>query len=245
MIVILSPAKNMEPASLPGLTLTRPRFPDRTGQLAALLREKSPWQLESLMKINSELAMRAFACFQDYGPEGGSPALLSYRGLAYSRLKAEDFTLEDFSYAQEHVRVFSAFYGPLRPADAISPYRLEMQCRLRVEGKTLYRFWGDAFYRDVAGRGPVVNLASAEYARTVIPFLSPGDPFLTCSFLVRKRGKYVCLPTYAKMARGAMTRWIVKRRAGTPEALKGFQEEGFQFSEALSSDTDYVFLSEG
>lgn len=245
MIAILSPAKNMEPVTLPGLESTAPRFLDKTRRLAEFLRQQSPWQLESLLKINPELAMKAFAAYQDYTPQGKGPALLAYRGLAYRYLRAGEFSSDDFAFAQEHLRVFSAFYGPLRPADAIVPYRLEMQCRLRIDGATLYRFWGDLFYRDVSPRGPVINLASAEYSKAVTPFLRPGDTFLTCTFLVRKRGKYVCLPTAAKMARGAMARWIIKNRAESPEALKNFQEQGYQYSMPLSSDTQYVFLSEG
>lgn len=244
MIAILSPAKNMEPAALPGLKMTAPRFSDKTERLASLLREKSPWQLESLMKINPDLAMKAFSYFQDSAPDKKSPALLSYRGLAYQHLNAGDFSIEDFSFAQTHLRLFSAFYGPLRPADAIAPYRLEMQCRLRIDGGSLYRFWGDTFYRDVTTHGPVINLASAEYAKTVQPFLRPGDDFITCRFLVQKRGKYVCLPTAAKMARGAMARWMVRNRAENPDVLKEFHENGFVFSEALSTETNFTFLCE-
>lgn len=244
MIAILSPAKNMEPAALPGLKITAPRFSDKTERLASLLREKSPWQLESLMKINPDLAMKAFSYFQDSAPDKKNPALLSYRGLAYQHLNAGDFSIEDFSFAQTHLRLFSAFYGPLRPADAIAPYRLEMQCRLRIDGGSLYRFWGDTFYRDVTTHGPVINLASAEYAKTVQPFLRPGDDFITCRFLVQKRGKYVCLPTAAKMARGAMARWMVRNRAENPDVLKEFHENGFVFSEALSTETNFTFLCE-
>lgn len=244
MIAILSPAKNMEPAALPGLKMTAPRFSDKTERLASLLREKSPWQLESLMKINPDLAMKAFSYFQDSAPDKKSPALLSYRGLAYQHLNAGDFSIEDFSFAQTHLRLFSAFYGPLRPADAIAPYRLEMQCRLRIDGGSLYRFWGDTFYRDVTVHGPVINLASGEYAKTVQPFLRPGDDFITCRFLVQKRGKYVCLPTAAKMARGAMARWMVRNRAENPDVLKEFHENGFVFSEALSTETNFTFLCE-
>lgn len=244
MIAILSPAKNMEPAHLPGLALTTPRFPEKTDRLACVLREQSPWQLESLMKINPELAVRAFTYYQEYAPAGKSPALLSYRGLAYRYLNAADFSTEDFAFAQDRLRLFSAFYGPLRPADAINPYRLEFQCRLRVDGMTLYRFWGDAFYQDVRPRGPIINLASAEYAKAVTPFLGPGDTFLTCTFLTRKRGKFVCLPTAAKMARGAMARWMVKNRVTLPEDLRAFDGLGFSYAPALSDDTTYTFAAE-
>lgn len=243
MLAFLSPAKNMESAALADLKLSAPRFPEKTETLARVLKAYSPWQLEGLMKINPELALKAFGYYQDYGPGGASAALLSYRGLAYSYLNAADFTLDDFAYAETHLRLFSAFYGPLRPSDAIRPYRLEMQCALKIDGKNLYRFWADTFYKDVFRTGdPVINLASAEYAKTVTAHLRPGDTLITCSFLVRRRGKYVCLPTAAKMARGGMARYMVKNRLQTPEQLKDFSQDGFEFQDALSTSVSYVFL---
>mgnify|MGYP002227101912 FL=1 len=49
-----------------------------------MLRALEPWELESRLKINPQLAMKAFSDFQEFeSPGGESPALLSYHGLAY------------------------------------------------------------------------------------------------------------------------------------------------------------------
>lgn len=245
MIAFLSPAKNMETASCAGLPVTEPRFLDKTGILLQTLGACSPWQLESLLKISPELGMKAFSGFQGYADAPQSPALLSYHGLAYQSLDASSLSAEDLAYTNSCLRLFSAFYGPLRPMDAIRPYRLELACRLRIGGKNLYRFWGDLFYQDVfSAGGPVINLASAEYAKAVLPYLRPGDTCITCRFLVHRRGKWICLPTASKIARGKMARFLIKERLEHPDGLKQFAQDGYSFSQALSSGSVFTFLQD-
>ena len=244
MKVILSPAKNIVPHPMPGLPLTRPRFLAQTETLCAQLKNSSPWQLESLLSVNPELALRAYQDFQQFSPElPGTAALLSYHGLQYQQLDAGSLSLEELAFAQECLRPLSAFYGVLRPCDGILPHRLEFFSRLRLDGKTLYQFWGDLFYQDLFSHGePVVNLASAEYAKAVFPHLRPGDRFICCDFLVFRKGKRCTVATWAKMARGQLARWIVKNQAEQSEQLKEFCWQGFTFVPSLSSDTHYVFL---
>lgn len=246
MVAVLSPAKRLQPGALPGLAVTRPQFLPKAGQLAKILRAYAPWQLESVLRVNPLLALEAFAAYQQFDPaQPGTPALLAYRGLAYQSLAPQELNLVDFAFAQGHLRLLSAFYGLLRPADGILPHRLEMHSRLQVQGGSLYRFWGDGLYRSLFGAGePVVNLASAEYARLLTPYLQPGDSWITCEFFVPRRGKLCCLPTLAKMARGRMARYLIERRAQAPQELQGFDWEGFAFQPVLSTPSRYVFVQE-
>ena len=244
MIAVLSPAKNMRAASMDGLELTLPQFREQTEQLASQLKGYQPYELESLMKISPGLALRAFQDYQDFRfDQGGSAAALSYHGLAYQNLNAADFSLEDFAFASKHLRILSAVYGLLRPADAIRPYRLELQCRIKIENGSLYQFWGDRIYRALFAEGrTVINLASGEYARVVQPYVKPEDRWITCDFLVRRRGRLVTLATGAKMARGQMARAIIKNRWQEPECLRQFVWEGYEFCEELSSPRRYAFI---
>lgn len=247
MRVVLSPAKNMRPVSIEGMALTRPMFEKETRRLARELKGYDAWQLESLLAVNPALALRAFLDFQDFQWEKeGSPALLSFYGLAYQHIHPEDFTPEDLPFAQEHLRILSAFYGLLRPLDGIQPYRLEMAGRLRVDGQNLYRFWGDKPCRALFDGGePVVNLASGEYAKALLAHLGPQDRPVTCRFEVRRRGKRVMLATEAKMARGEMARAVIKNRLTRPEELWSFEWEGYAFEPALSDERLYVYVKNG
>lgn len=227
-----------------GLALTQPALLEKTKQLLPLLQAMEPWELESKLKINPQLAMKAFVDFQEFGAAGGeSAALLSYHGLAYQNLDPQSLSLEDFAFAGEHIRILSAFYGILRPGDAIKPYRLEFQCKFQPDGTSLYRFWGDSIYRELYSTGDaVVNLASKEYSKTVSPFLKPGDRFITCDFLTHRRGKLITLAALAKMARGRMARYLIDERIQEPEGLQGFSWEGYAFSRTLSDESNYRFV---
>lgn len=120
------------------------------------------------------------------------PALLS--GHPVSVHGPGVFETGQFTYLQEHLRILSGFYGMLRPFDGVTPYRLEMQARLSVNGcPDLYAFWGDRLARALAGEaGLVVDLASQEYSRAVLPHLPPSVEELTCTFgELRKDGRVV------------------------------------------------------
>jgi cytoplasmic iron level regulating protein YaaA (DUF328/UPF0246 family) len=57
----------------------------------------------------------------------------------YTGLDAESLSEDDFSYAQDHLRMLSGLYGLLRPLDLMQPYRLEMGTKLaNARGKDLY-----------------------------------------------------------------------------------------------------------
>ena len=246
MLAFLSPAKNMRPPQNGAPAPTKPLFLPQARALARQMKDCSAWQLESLLRISPELAMRAFTDYQNFNASSpGWPALLSYRGLAYSAMAPEHFSWQTLNFAQAHVRILSALYGALRPLDGIAPHRLELQCGVRVRGGNLYAFWGDRLYRSLFSAGqPVVNLASAEYAKAVIPFLRPGDRLITCEFLQPVGGRFVTKPTEAKMARGGMIRFLCENSIENPLQLQEFEENGYIFRADLSTTERYRFVKE-
>lgn len=246
MIAILSPAKNMLPVVRDGLVLSRPAFPEQTQQLAKLLQGYASWELESLMKINPELAFKAYLDFQEFSLRNpGTAAILTYHGLAFQHVNAPAFSPDELAFADRHVRILSAFYGLLRPLDGILPYRLEMQAKVKINGKNLYAFWGDLLYQALAKeRQTIANLASAEYSKAVSPYLQPTDSWITCQFLVCRAGKWKALATESKMARGEMVRWMVQNQVQTPRDLQEFTWQDYRFAPLRSSDSLYVFTKE-
>ena len=153
MLAILSPAKNMHRVPTPPHA-TRPMFLQQTETLAASMKRYAPFQLESVLKVNPQLALRAFTDIQDWNASiPGSPALLSYHGLAYSALDAATLSREDLTFAQDTLRILSAFYGVLRPLDNILPHRLDFESSFRCCGKTMYEFWGSMLHDAVFQEG--------------------------------------------------------------------------------------------
>nr|WP_297173277.1 YaaA family protein [uncultured Agathobaculum sp.] len=246
MKVFLSPAKNMRvmPQVRPDTpAATEPGYLYKAEGLAAALSSKAPYELESILQTSPAIALRAAALYQDWKNQGGVPAIFAYDGLAYKYLEAETLTPGDLMFAQQHLRLFSAFYGPLRPLDAIQPYRLELAHKL--DGQSLYAFWGRAFYDALFGEGEgiAVNLASSEYSKAVRPHLRTDNRMITCEFLTYRKGKLRCLATMAKMARGRMARYILQNRIEAPEQLTFFDWNDFQYEQSLSDNNTLTFIA--
>lgn len=244
MIAILAPARNVRAVDGSPVEATRPLFMQRTMQLVEALRAYSPWQLESLLDVPPQRAFALYDAYQVFDEtRQGSVALLAYYGAAYRNMALEDFTRADLAFAQKHLRILSALYGMLRPLDGILEHRLGMKKDFRPYGKDLYVFWGDRLYKELYKDGDVVvNIASVEYAKLILPHMQPGDTMITCRFLVQKRGKTAATVSTVRAARGLMARFILKNRVKQPEDLKDFAAEGYEYIPSRSNEREYVFV---
>ncbi len=244
MIAFISPAKKMRPTTMDTITPTQPLFLSQAAALADVLRQLAPWQLESTMKLNAQLALDVFGQFQEFdASRAGTPALLTYDGLQYKNLDARTLSREELLWAQDHAAILSGLYGFLRPLDGVLPYRLEMQYPVPFDGKTLYKLWGDRLYRALFQKGEVVlDLASKEYSKAVTPYLTGHDRMISCEFLVPKGKKLRALATESKMARGQMLRYLIKNKIDDPAELMHFSWNGYCFAPASSTDSHYVFV---
>lgn len=221
-------------------------FTKETEEIIRVLKDLTPWDIQSLMKVNEKIALQSYAYFQDFNfNDKGVCGLLAYDGLVFKNIKAEDFTKEDFDYANKHIRILDAFYGMVNPLDDILPYRLEMQYPIKIQGNNLYKFWDDKIYNKLYSEDNViVNLASEEYAKTVRRFLNEEDIFIDIDFKVNKDGKLKTLATLAKMARGQMVKYIIENKIDNPEDLKNFTFNSFKFCSNLSTPRKFVFIKE-
>ena len=248
MKIILSPAKKMnrETDLLP--TEGLPEFLAETEIILQWLKSRSHEELQMLWGCNDKIAAENFARLEDMDLRTNlTPAILTYEGIAYQYMAPSVFEESQLSYIQEHLRILSAFYGCIKPMDGVTPYRLEMQAKAKIDGdKNLYEFCGDRLYQSVRDDdGVIVNLASKEYSKCIEKYLQPEDVFLTVSFCEKFGGKLVTKGTYAKMARGEMVRFMAEKSVRNVEELKNFDRLGYIFREALSTDREYVFEKAG
>lgn len=252
MIAILSPAKTLNMESRAGTNLyTKPKFIKEAGTLMKELIKYSPPEMENLMKINSELAEQNFRRHmmwrQNHDLSNSKQAILAYDGAVYQGINAEDLQEEELSFANKHVRILSGLYGALRPLDLIQPYRLEMQARLKNNrGNNLYSFWRDKltdyFVKEFEKQedNVLIDLASKEYS-SAINLDKINARVITPVFKEHKGGTLKVITIYAKRARGLMTRFIIQNRIKAPDELKEFGEEGYSYSEYLSTENEWVF----
>ncbi|MDP2093452.1 MAG: peroxide stress protein YaaA [Hydrogenophaga sp.] len=255
MLFVLSPAKALDyetPAHV--ATHTQPLFVKQASELIGVLRDQSPQQIAELMKLSDPLAGLNVARYAAWTPRftarNAKQAVLAFNGDVYEGLDAKSLAAPDLDWLQQHLCILSGLYGVLRPLDWMQPYRLEMGTRLPTgRGNNLYQFWGSqiADYlnaRAAADLSPVVvNRASEEYFKSVDrKALKPR--VVTCAFEERKGDGYKIISFMAKRARGLMVRYAVQHRLTTPEQLKGFDLEGYQFVPAASEIDRLVFRRE-
>ena len=252
MLITLSPAKRLdfEKQNLIKRRST-PRFLKDSEQLVQRLREYSPAKLSKLMGVSdaiAELNHERFVQWRTpFTTNNAKQAILAFRGQAYVGLNADDYSDEDFQFAQECLRIPSGLYGLLRPLDLIQPYRLEMGCKLPTPGcKNLYEFWGNRITDQLSAdlkktkSKVLVNLASNEYFKSIKPKLLNAR-VVTPTFKEQKNGSYKMIAVYAKHARGLMASFIIRNRLVDIEGIKSFNIEGYCYNDGLSSEDDWVF----
>lgn len=245
MRIIISPAKKMkvDMDSLPHQDL--PAFLPRTEQLCKILQSLSDTELKKLWKCNEQIAALNISRLQNMDLHNRlTPAVLSYEGIQYQYMAPGVFTEQAFQYIQEHLRILSGFYGILKPFDGVTPYRLEMQTKLRAgECKDLYAYWGDSLAKALfAETDCIVNLASKEYSVCVSKYLPENVRFITCVFGEEKEGKVIEKGTMCKMARGEMVRFMAEKQITAPEKIKSFERLNYRFDPTRSNENLFAFI---
>jgi len=252
MLMLISPAKALDETLRPrDLAITEGAFMDQAQTLMQELQPLGPVELSQLMHISDDLAELNYQRNQAWSlpkadDAAAKQALLMFKGDVYQGLDAASLTEQGWNYAQQHLRILSGLYGLLRPTDLMLPYRLEMGTKFNnSRGKDLYAYWGEQITHAVnnalsQAQGPLVNLASNEYFKSVKPKKLTA-PIITPQFKDWKNGQYKMISFYAKKARGLMVRYAIDHQLKKVEGLKHFDYAGYQFAPELSTEQDWVF----
>ncbi|WP_298895662.1 peroxide stress protein YaaA [uncultured Psychroserpens sp.] len=250
MKLVLSPAKSLDyDSKLPTTKTTEACFLNEALRLNKLLKKKSAKSLSKLMKISDNLGQLNYERNQEwhlpFTQDNARQAIYAFSGDVYRGLDAYNIDAKKIDKLQDTVRIISGLYGVLKPLDLIQPYRLEMGTKFPVgKNKNLYEFWKkkvtQALNEELEDDEVFLNLASNEYFKA-IDTKALKVPVITANFKDFKNGEYKTIMTFAKLARGYMTRYIIDTNAKTIDDVKGFNYENYRFSEDLSSETELVF----
>lgn len=250
MQILLACAKDMttRPELSPALS-TQPMFLEEAGRHALQLAAFTEAELGKALKCNARLAiLNKLRYLSFFDSDRSGAAVLSYNGMAYRHLRAWEFTEADFAYANSHLWICSFLYGLLRPMDRIQNYRLEGTVKLPDnDDRSMFDFWKplltdvliDSVKQD---DGCLVHLATDEMTRLfdwkrVKREVKVVEP----QFYVRDGEKLKTIVVYAKMCRGAMTRYIIQNRLTTIEELTAFSYEEFNYlPEAVRTKPDVL-----
>ena len=169
-------------------TATTPVFAEQTDLLYQTLKQMSFEELQKLWKCSEKLALQNTKRLCEFTPaDAVTPAVLAYEGIQYQYLAPGIFSDTQLGLrkpASEHS--FRILWCPV-PSDAVIPYRLEMQTKLETENATdLYHFWNNQLYQALYCKfekdspKELINLASAEYSKAVLPYLTEDVHCVTC-----------------------------------------------------------------
>lgn len=251
MIILISCAKTMSAKGIPTIPFTTtPLFQEDASRHALEISQSSTSDLEKMLGINTKLAIENHIRYNNFFSEDNIsiPSIVAYSGTVFKHINVNDFTADDFAYAQKHLRITSFLYGLLRPLDAIKRYRLEGNVKLICnDDQSMFDFWKerltDMFIEEIKNDGGVlINLASNEmkelfdWSRVMREV-----KIITPEFQIMKKGKLKTIVVYAKMCRGEMVRYIIKNRIESPMLLQDFNWEGFTFNIQESSENKHLF----
>lgn len=242
MKIIISPAKNMK-NNLSSQKEKELIFSEETRILLQYLQKLSCTELQEKLHISEKLATLNYDRYQNYNDQKCYSAIELFDGLVFKNLRYE--TLSDLSknYLQKHVLIYSAFYGILRPEDAIRPYRLDMIDNITDSSQNLYPFWDrKIFFYLKKETQTIINLASKEYSKMIEPYLDETIRYITITFKVMKNQKLKTESTSSKMMRGYMLRYLAQNNIEEPEKIKNFHDKGYRYVEGLSSDKEWIFV---
>ena len=247
MKIVVSPAKTMIENTDCYIGSSVPTYIDKSKILLEEIRQRSYEELKEIWKCNEKIANENFDRFKNMNLQGSlTPAIFSYQGIQYQYMAVNVMESSSIEYIRKNLYILSGFFGILKAFDAVSPYRLEMQAKMKIgKYKNLYEFWGDKIYKELfADNEVVINLASKEYSKAVEKYLSKEDKFISWIFAETRNGKVVQKATMAKMARGEMVNFIASGNIQNEEKIKKFDRLGFKFDKELSNEKKYVFILE-
>ena len=245
MKIIISPAKKMRINTDTLEVRALPPYLQEAEELKEYLKTLSYEDLKDLWKCNDRIAALNYERLQKMEFRSAlTPALLAYDGIQYQYMAPAVLEDNQWEYVQKHVCILSGMYGVVHPLDGVTPYRLEMQAKVKLPGvRNLYEYWGRKIYEEVAkDTDVIVNLASKEYSKCIEKELDKHIRYVTCVFGEYKDGKVIEKGTYAKMARGEMVRFMAERNIIDLKEIKIFSKLGYQFSERESKEDRFVFV---
>ncbi len=221
MLLLLPPSEGKTPpasgAPLDLAALSHPELEDGRHRIAdALVKVSAQANAMKVLELGASLAVELERNLS-LSTAPTAPAAQVYTGVLYDAAGAHGWTGATLNRAAERIRIVSALFGAISPADHIPAYRLSMGTTLGRLG-TMASFWRPrlaAPLEALANGGLVVDCRSSDY----VPAWRPpaGIPWVTVKVLRELDGKRAVVSHMAKHTRGLLASELVS--LATPPAL--------------------------
>ena len=235
MKIIVSPTKTQKRTSIKvDSTSFRPEL---TTSIWNLISKFSVQEIIQNYKVSEKLAQSIKDELSTF--DSSSIAIQTYLGSSFKNMNLNNWSTEDYDYAQEHLVILSALYGVVKPMDGITLYRLDFNTKTEI---SLYDSWRGHItdYFNEVGQD-IISLASEEYEK-MIDTKNLKVKIVKVQFLESTPKGYVSKATYAKIARGKMVDLIIKNRIDSYDELIKLKFDNYSYSEDLSNSNLITFL---
>lgn len=250
MLILISPAKtfaNYNKVRSNVNIISNPIFEDKAFSVVRSALQLSSIELRKQLGTSPKVFEKSLQSLISFIKDENLiklPSLIAYSGMVFKKIKAKDFSNEDWVWANRHLMITSFVYGLLSPTDLIKPYRMEGDVILPnlFRGK-VFDYWKpiltDLFISRIKeNNSELLFLASQEMKKLFdwgrvereVRVVEPMFNTIKNSVEVKQ------IVIYTKMCRGTMTNEIIKQRINNIESIKYLSPEGFVFSANDSND---------
>ena len=237
MKIIISPSKTKKINNFPikdsgSLSEKEPFYLEITKEIIEKIKTFSVEEIEKKFKLKNEKAQKLLEFYKNYENKKSGNALASYTGIAYKAIKIETFDKSDFEYLESHLVILSA----LTSYTNVKEYRLDMTNSI-FENKSLYEVWKTSVNEYFEHEDIILNLASKEYSKLIIP-----DKLIDFEFWEDSNGKLKQVSTNSKKMRGFTLNYIVKNKISDVKKLRNITLDGYVFDEDMSDERKFVYV---
>lgn len=233
MIILLSPTKKQERVSV-DQTEEPLLFESKKDSVFEVMKDLSFEKIKKDFKVSDTLAKQTLENIESF--KENSPALFTYVGEAFKTLNPRDLTQDELAYANDHLLIFSALYGLLKPFNLISKYRLDLMVKYDLN---LNEHWKESItdYLNQENR-PLINLASNEFSN-LIDLNTLNVPIYNIHFQNKNNDVLRVVSSHAKKARGAFAKYLIQNKMPKLETVS---VEGYKFSHV--EENNYYFIKD-
>lgn len=239
MKIIFSPAKEMK---LDQVSANQPKYLNTTNTIIQTLQTLSDEQIKAIYKISDQQVSQVKDYIQHLNVGDAYPSLSLYNGLAFRQIDVDTGDGAITAYLDQHLRILSALYGPLKAFEPIRPYRLDFNTALKVEGQNLRQLWDNDFNLFFEEGEVILNLASQEFSGMLDKDRYTWIDFEFYEYDATKANGIKKHATISKKGRGKMLQFLAENQIKELSAIKAFCKDGYQFDSERSNSRKIVFI---
>ncbi|MGL4688395.1 MAG: YaaA family protein [Fusobacteriaceae bacterium] len=240
MKIIFSPSKGMKHRDTKNLVQsTNVSYKDKSEFLIKKILELDFENFSKVFKLKGALLEETYEKFKNRKDvKENKEAIFLYNGVSFKNLEVESYNKSSLEYAQRHLRILSALYGPMRPLDKINEYRLDMTIKFMKE--SLYSYWKKEIEDEFKIDEVIVNLASSEFSKMLDR--KKYNNILDIDFRQNINGELKNISTEGKKARGLFLNYMIKNQIEDISLLKNFNLDNYSFIKLDSNEKKYLFV---